>query len=301
MKTLAIIEKRRIWLGASAILTAVSIIALILLPLRLGIDFTGGSLLEVAYSVERPSTEALSAAIKASGIGDAEIKSSGEKGVIMRFKTIDEETHQALLAELKKTDPALVERAFDSIGPIIGEELKQKSVFALFLALVLILAYIAFVFRKVSYPVASWKYGISAIVALVHDALFVLGAFAILGHFSGVEINSTFIPAFLTVLGFSMHDTIVVFDRIRENLTKFRGSFEEIVNKSINETLVRSINTSMTVMLVMLAIFLFGGESIKMLSLALLLGVGIGTYSSIFVASPLLVVWHWFSSRKKQS
>lgn len=299
MKTLAIIEKRRIWLTASSILIAVSVIVLLLWPLRFGIDFTGGSLLEVAYSTQRPSTETLSAAVKASGIGDAEIKPSGEKGAIMRFKTIDEDTHQTLLKELKKTDPALVERAFDSIGPVIGAELKQKSILAIVLALAMILLYITFVFRKVSYPVASWKYGICAIVALFHDLLFVPGVFAVLGHFGGIEINSSFIPAFLTVLGFSVHDTIVVFDRIRENLTKFRGSFEEIVNKSVNETIVRSINTSMTVMLVMLSIFLFGGESIKMMSLALLLGVGIGTYSSIFVASPLLVVWHWFSSRKK--
>lgn len=299
MKTIAIIEKRRIWLTASSILIATSIIALILWPLRLGIDFTGGSLLEIAYSTERPSIESIASTVKAAGIADPELKPSGEKGIIMRFKTIDEQTHQTLFAELKKADTGLVERAFDSIGPVIGAELKQKSILALVLALIMILVYIAFVFRKVSYPVASWKYGICAILALFHDLLFVLGAFAILGRFSGIEINSTFIPAFLTVLGFSVHDTIVVFDRIRENITKFRGSFEEIVNKSINETLVRSINTSMTVMLVMFAIFLFGGESIKMLSLALLLGVGIGTYSSIFVASPLLVVWHWFASRKK--
>ncbi len=300
MRAVGIINKRYLWLSISAIMVAVGIIALGLWQLKFGIDFTGGSLLEVAYSKSRPALEDLTATLERASIKDAEIKPSGEKGVIFRFKTVDEPTHQAIVAELKKEDSGLVERSFDSIGPVIGSELKQKSIFAIILALLMILLYISFVFRKVSFPVASWKYGTCAIIALFHDLLFVLGIFAFLGHFAGIEINSSFIPAFLTVLGFSVHDTIVVFDRVRENLTKFRGEFEDIVNKSLNETIVRSINTSMTVLLVLLAIYLFGGETIKTFSLSLLLGIAIGTYSSIFVASPMLVAWNeWEAKRRK--
>lgn len=299
MKSFSIISKRKIWLSISGAMVVIGIAALIMWQLKLGIDFTGGSLLEVAYSSSRPSLQDITESIARADIHDPEIKPSGEKGAIIRMKTIDEPTHQKLVTELKKTDPALVERSFDSIGPVIGSELKQKSLFAIGLALIMILAYIAFVFRKVSYPVASWKYGVCAVVAVFHDLIFLVGIFAILGAFRGVEINSSFIPAFLTVLGFSVHDTIVVFDRIRENLTKFRGSFDEIVNKSLNETIVRSINTSLTVLLVLLAIFLFGGETIKTFALALFLGIAVGTYSSIFVASPLLVVWNEWDAKKK--
>ncbi|MEK7648346.1 MAG: protein translocase subunit SecF [Patescibacteria group bacterium] len=300
MKTFNIINKRYFWLSISAGMLVVGIVALALWQLKFGIDFTGGSLLEVAYSQSRPPLKDLNGILEHAGIKDAEIKPSGERGVIFRFKTVDEPTHQAIIAGLKKEDSALVERSFDSIGPIIGSELKQKSIIAIVLALVMILLYISFVFRKVSFPVASWKYGTCAIIALFHDLLFVLGIFAFLGHFGGIEVNSSFIPAFLTVLGFSVHDTIVVFDRIRENLTKFRGEFEDIVNKSLNETIVRSINTSLTVLLVLLAIFFFGGETIKTFSLALLLGIAIGTYSSIFVASPMLVAWNeWEAKHKK--
>ncbi|MEK7618764.1 MAG: protein translocase subunit SecF, partial [Patescibacteria group bacterium] len=230
---------------------------------------------------------------------EVEMKDSGEKGVLLRFKTVTEETHQKILAELKKDDGTLLEKSFQSIGPVIGQELKSKSLMAILLALVMILLYITIVFRKVSYPVASWKYGTAAIFALFHDLLFVLGIFAVLGHFRGVEIQSSFIPAFLTVLGFSVHDTIVVFDRIRENLQKFKGEFAEIVQKSLSETIVRSINTSFTVLLVLSALYFFGGETLKTFSLALLLGIGIGTFSSIFVASPLLVFWHEWSAKKK--
>lgn len=300
MKTLSIINKRYLWLSISGVMVVIGVAALIAWQLKFGIDFSGGSLLEVAYSKDRPSQEELIGALSRISIHDPEIKPSGERGVIFRFKTVDEPTHQSIVAELKKADAALVERSFDSIGPVIGGELKQKSIFAIALALIMILGYIAFVFRKVSYPVASWKYGTSAIIAVFHDLIFLLGIFAVLGKFGGVEINSSFIPAFLTVLGFSVHDTIVVFDRIRENLTKFRGAFDEIVNKSLNETIVRSINTSLTVLLVLLAIYLFGGETIKTFSLALFLGIAVGTYSSIFVASPLLVAWNEFDGKRKQ-
>lgn len=296
-----IIKLRIVWLSISGVMVVAAVVALALWQLRLGVDFTGGSLLEISYSQTRPTNPQLQERFESAGLKDIEMKDVGGKEKLFRFKTVTEETHQKVLAELRKDDAGLTEKSFQSIGPVIGSELKSKSLGAIALALLMILIYITIVFRKVSYPVASWKYGISAIVALLHDLVFVLGIFAVLGKFGGIEITSSFIPAFLTVLGFSVHDTIVVFDRIRENLLKYRGDFEEIVEKSIGETIVRSINTSLTVLLVLAALYFFGGETLKTFSLALLLGIAAGTYSSIFVASPLLVVWHKMTSSKKAS
>lgn len=293
-----IIKNRILWLSIAGIYTLVAVISIISFGLKFGIEYTGGSLLEVEYAGQRPETSALLARLETLDIRDAEIKPAGEKGMILRFRDVDEGMHQKILAELKKDDAKLSERAFESIGPVIGEELRTKSLWALVIALLLICTYITTVFRKVSFPVSSWKYGVVALVTLLHDVPFVLGAFALLGKFGGIEITSSFIPAVLTVIGFSVHDTIVVFDRIRENLMKHRGHFDEIVNLSINQTIVRSLNTSFTVILVLLAIFFFGGESLKYFALALILGIGIGTYSSIFIASPLLVIWH---NAKKRS
>lgn len=294
-----IIARKNLWLTISGIMLVVGIVALGVWQLKLGIDFTGGSLLELSYTSARPSHVAIQQRLDAAEVKDVEMKDFGDKGLLLRFKTVTEETHQKILTELKKDDETLLEKSFQSIGPVIGQELKTKSLAAIFLALAMILIYITIVFRKVSYPVASWKYGMAAILALFHDLLFVLGIFAVLGAFWGVEITSSFIPAFLTVLGFSVHDTIVVFDRIRENLMKYKGQFAEIVEKSLGETMVRSINTSFTVLLVLAALYAFGGESLKTFALALLLGIGIGTYSSLFVASPLLVFWHEWVSKKK--
>ena len=294
-----IIKHRNVWLSFSGALVVISIIALGLWGLKFGIDFTGGSMMEVVYGGERPAAHVVKEQLKPLNLGELEMKPAGEKGLLIRTKALDEDTHQKLLAELKKQDQTLVERSFDSIGPVIGAELRSKSFWAIIIALLLILAYITFTFRKVSYPVASWKYGSTALFALFHDLVTTVGVFAILGHYLGVELTSSFIPAFLTVLGFSVHDTIVVFDRIRENLLKYKGDFKDIVNKSLNETLVRSINTSFTVMLVLVALLVFGGETIKQFALTLLIGIALGTYSSIFVASPLLVIWNNLSKRKK--
>lgn len=298
--TLQIIPKRNLFLTIAVAMTLAGIIALFLWQLRLGIDFTGGSLLEVVYTGNRPAVEVLKQKVGSVGIKEYEVKLAGDHSVMFRFGAISEETHEKVLAELKKDDANLIQKSFESIGPVIGEELKTKSLWALVMALLMIMTYITYVFRKVSYPVASWKYGVSAIFALLHDVIFVLGIFAVLGKFAGIEVTSSFIPAFLTILGFSVHDTIVIFDRIRENLLKYRGNFEEIVNKSLNETIVRSINTSFTVLLVLFALYLLGGDTLKTFALALLFGIGVGTYSSIFVASPILVAWHAMSLKKKQ-
>ncbi len=213
--------------------------------------------------------------------------------MILRFQETAEEVHQNILTKLNQLagENNLEELRFDSVGPSIGQELKRKSLYAIFFVLLAMLIYITYAFRKVSKPISSWKYGTAAIIAMFHDALITIGVFSILGHFYNIEINTPFVAAILTVLGYSVHDTIVVFDRIRENLPRSSEDFEGTVNISLNQTLGRSLSTSFTVLLVLAAIIFFGGSSIRTFALALAIGIFIGTYSSIFVASPLLVVW----------
>lgn len=294
-----IIQRRAIAYVGSATLLVLGLIALFNWGLRLGLDFTGGSLLEVAFATTRPAIEAVDTGLAKLELGTINIQPVGERGAILRFREVSEAKHQEILTVLRQVASGdVAERRFESVGPIIGTELKSRSLWAISLSLFFIVIYIAWAFRKVSRPVASWKYGLSAIIALVHDLLIVLGAFSALGHFAGVEVDSLFVTALLTVLGFSVHDTIVVFDRTRENLFRgLGGDFEATVNQSVNETIVRSINTSVTTLLVLFTLYLFGGESIRYFALALIIGITIGTYSSVFVASPLIVDWHLLSLR----
>lgn len=293
-----IIKTRRVWLGISLVSFVLALAALLLWGLKFGVDFTGGSILEVQYSASAPTNEVIHEALRPLNLGEIEVRRAGETNVILRFKDVDQPTHQRILDTLKSSGE-FTEKSFDSIGPVIGQDLRNKSMWAIVVALILILVYLSFVFRKVSHSVSSWKYGAVAIIGLVHDIVLVAGVFAVLGHFAHVEVTASFIAAFLTILGFSVHNTIVVFDRSRENLLKRGGSFEETIEYSVNQTLGRSINTSLTVLLVMAAVYFFGGESIRNFTLVLILGVLFGTYSSIFVASPLLVVWHNMSKRNK--
>ncbi|MBU1203121.1 protein translocase subunit SecF [Patescibacteria group bacterium] len=293
-----IIGKRKIWYSISGILAATSIIILIIWGLRLSIDFTGGSILEISYENQRPSMQQIQDSLADIGLNGLKIQPSAEKDYLLRFEEVDETTHQEIIDKLSDiqvedlSENKLTEQRFEAIGPVIGNELKNKAIEAILIVLVFIILYIAYAFRKVSKPVASWKYGLSAIVALAHDILIITGIFAALGHFGIVEIDSLFVTALLTILGFSVHDTIVTFDRIRENLFKNQDkTFKEIVNISVNQTIVRSINTSFTTLLVLLAIYFFGGKSINHFILALILGVMIGTYSSIFIAAPLLLAF----------
>lgn len=295
-----IIQTRKIWYTISIILVSISILGWFLWGLKYGLDFTGGSLMDVSYSQQRPSVDEVKTVFSQVNIADVIVQPSGEKDYIFRFQNIDEARHQEIvkaLAGIKvvNTDNNIFsENKFESIGPSLGKELKTKAIQAIIIVLVFIVLYIAYAFRKVSKPVESWKYGVSAIIALVHDVLVVTGVFVFLGRFAGVEVDSLFVTALLTLLGFSVHDTIVTFDRIRENLFKSRSydNFEEIINISINQTIVRSLNTSLTTFLALLAILLFGGESTRYLALALLIGVVVGTYSSIFIASPLLLLFN---------
>lgn len=293
-----IIEKKKIWFTFSGILIAVSILSLAIWGLRLGIDFTGGSLLEISYSQARPEVHQIEESLTELEIQSLRVQPSNETEYLLRFENVDETTHQQILEKLGSIevegveDNVLTENRFESIGPIIGSELKAKAIESIIIVLIFIVAYIAYAFRKVSKPVASWKYGISAIIALAHDILIVTGVFSVLGYLFNIEVDSLFVTALLTILGFSVHDTIVTFDRTRENLFQNQDKpFDEVVNISVNQTIVRSINTSLTTLFVLLAIYFFGGESIKNFVLALILGVIIGTYSSIFIASPLLAIW----------
>lgn len=291
--TLTIIKHRKIWFTVSGLLVAASIAALVMYPLRLGIDFTGGSLLEVSFvGSERPDVATMRDAMAELDHSESLVQNIGEEGMLVRTRSLNEEEHQALLSALNERYGGVEERRFESVGPSVGAELRQKAILSLTLVLIGIGLYIAYAFRKVSRPVSSWKYGLATVLAaLFHDVLIPLGVFAVLGKLYLVEVNSAFVAAMLTVLGFSVHDTIVVFDRVRENLLKSNGTFEEIVERSVNETLARSINTTVTTLLPLIAILLWGGETLKYFALALLLGLIAGAYSSIFLAAPILVVF----------
>ena len=239
-----------------------------------------------------PSSDAIQGALKSFNLGEITIQPTGATSDVLQFKGIDEATHQQILTELNKLTPT-TEKSFQYIGPSIGQELRNKTELAIVLALLAITLYIAFAFGKVSRPVSSWKYGIASLIALFHDVLIPIGIFSILGKLYNVEITIPIIAALLTILGFSVHDTIVIFDRIRENiLRKGMGQFEETVNWSLTQTLGRSISTVVTVEFVLISLYFLGGETLKYFALALIIGITSGAYSSIFIASPLLVSWY---------
>ncbi len=301
-----ITKYRKIYYVISGVLVAFSFLALLFWGLNLGIDFKGGSLLFGDFKTERLSSQDINKALSELDLGDLIIQPSGEKSVLIRLKEVDEDIHQAILRDLNKaakeksSDNGFIQKSYESIGPSISSELSKKAVYAIIFVLIAIVLFVAFAFRKVSYPLASWKYGVATLIALFHDIMIPIGIFAFLGNFYHVEISSAFIAAILTVLGYSVNDTIVVFDRVRENLMRKIGKdFEDTVNISVNQTFVRSLNTSLTVILVLVAIFMFGGESIKYFSLALLIGIAAGTYSSIFIGSNLLVTMEKRLGRKK--
>ncbi len=294
---LDIVGKKYIYFLISALVIIPGLVSLFLWGLNLGIDFTGGTLLELKF--ENPAfvqasagKQELSNFLVDQKIEVASLQESGQNTFILRTKPIDKDKNEEIKKKVSEKFGQLEELRFETVGPTIGRELTQKAVTALVLASIAIVFYIAWAFRQVPKPVSSWRFGICAVVALVHDVLVVVGVFSLLGHFLHVEVDALFVTALLTVIGFSVHDTIVVFDRIRENLKKEVGkSFSQIVNESILQTLGRSLNTSLTVVLVLLALFLLGGQSLKWFVLALLVGIISGTYSSIFNASPLLVLW----------
>ncbi len=288
-----IIQKRKGFFAFSLTLVFASIVAISVWGLRLGMDFVGGTKLTLKYENGLPSNNEVREQLSDFQLGSLTIQSAEDNTMFVRFVTSedDDEALKSVQDKLMASRDDLNIEEVSFISSTISSELKSRAITAIIFAVMGIALYVAWAFRKVSYPVESWKYGIGAVIALTHDILITIGIFSFLGRFYGMEINIPFVAALLTILGYSVNDTIVVYDRIRENLNKAgaKDNFEETVNSSINQTLGRSINTSLTVVIVLGAIILFGGESIYSFSLALLVGIIFGTYSSIFVASALIV------------
>jgi preprotein translocase subunit SecF len=285
-----------------ALLSIAAAVALALWGLKPGIDLAGGSLLQVTYT-ELPAVEQVQSITAPLQLGEVRVQPANESSYLIRTRALSNEEHQQLVAVLGGLG-AMHEDQFTTVGPVIGAELLQKAWIAIALVVLCTIIFIALAFRGVSDPVASWKYGLVAIVTLLHDILVPAGLFAALGHFVGAEVDSLFIVALLTILGISINDTIVIFDRIRENLRRNSSSsrhesFELTVDKSIRQTITRSVNTSLTVIIVLVALYFLGPEATKNFSLTLIVGMIAGTYSSIFLASPLLVVWQRWSGKKK--
>jgi len=293
------IKKRKIFFIFSGTLLLISALSLSLWGLNFGIDFTGGSLLEIKFSQERPTITKIKEVLKEEKLNSLIVQPSREDSYILRFQEIEETVHSQVITKLHTLDKNLEEKRFDAVGPVIGQELKKRTLWAIILSLLAIISYIAWAFRKVSWPIASWKYGLIAVITLFHDIIIVLGIFSILGHFANIEIGVPFVAALMTILGYSVNDTIVIFDRIRENLIKaHKEHFEDTIEHSVKQSYVRSINTSLTTLAVLASIFFFGGETIRDFIMALIAGIFFGTYSSLFIASPLLVVWENWRHRK---
>ncbi|MFA4990885.1 MAG: protein translocase subunit SecF [Candidatus Paceibacterota bacterium] len=294
------IKARKITYWISGALVLIAWISLIIFGLKPGMDFTGGSALELKLNNVEIDHQFIVDVYKQFGYQNISISPSGDDGLTIRSTDITEENHQKILTQIKEKYNGVEEMRFESFGPVIGRELRNKSIQGIILVVICIVLYLSYAFRQVSRPMASWRYGVTAILALIHDISIPAGLFAILGHFQGVEIDSNFIVALLVILGFSVHDTIVVFDRIREKLRTHPGlDFGQVVNESINETLRRSIFTSFTLVLVLLALLIFGPVSLFYFTLTLLIGTFFGTYSSIFIASPLLYDWYLFLQKRK--
>lgn len=295
-----IIRRRKIFYAFSGILILASIISLAIFGLPLGIDFKGGALMEITFINDNDekillSRDDMSSALSDFEIGTLSINNTSEDSYILRFNEVSEDIHMEMLVNLGNLEEGISvrEERFSSIGPTIGSETARKSLQAMVLVLVMIVAYVTWAFRGVKHPISSWRWGLAALAALFHDILITVGVFAIFAHFTSAEVGVPFIAALLTILGYSVNDTIVVFDRIRENILRFGNkiSFADIADKSIRETIVRSFNVSLTTIFVLLAVFFFGGATIQDFVLTLIVGISVGTYSSIAIASPLLVSW----------
>lgn len=292
------VQTRRWWFALSGVMIVASVLAVAFFGLNQSIDFTGGSLMELRFDGDMPSTSSVSKLLTDAGYKAVTAQTSGSNEALVRLESLDETRHQDALKTLSGAYK-VEELRFDSIGPVVGKELRASAFTGVAVTLLLIGLYIAWAFRKVSAPVAAWKYGALTVLAAAHDVIVPLGVFAVLGHFYGWEVGTAFVAAILTILGYSISDTVVVFDRTRENLQHQTAgeSFAAIVDKSIQQTFVRSLNTSATTLLALLAILVFGGDSTRPFALALFVGILVGTYSSIFIASPLLVEWELRSKK----
>ena len=283
----------KIMFAASMVIVLAALVLFGTYGLQLGVYFKGGSMTEIEFLKGRPDTNAVRDVLaKNPAFKDLSVSAAGEQSLVVRAAQLTEANHQALLTAVdgafKSNEPREVR--FDSIGPAIGEELKSRSLWAIVLVLIAIAAYIALMFRAMRRILSPWAMSLATMVALVHDVILPVGLFAALGHWAGVEINAVFVAAILTIMGYSISDTVVVFDRVRENILRgVKATFPEVVHLSIMQTLARSIATNITTLLSLVAIYFFGGAGIKYFALALIVGIFSGAYSSIFVASPILV------------
>jgi preprotein translocase subunit SecF len=290
-----IIKYKKIFISISIALVLLSIVSVSVLGLKVGIDFKGGSLTEVVYNETTPEQNEVIEQVNALNFGSMLVQRAGENGYIIKTRDITDAEHNQLLEALSfNGTKTLTESNFNSIGPSIGKELTRKAIISIILVGLAIVLFIAYAFRGVSRPVSSWRYGFIAIIALIHDIIIPIGVFSLLSYFLGAEIDTLFVVALLTVLGLSVSDTIVIFDRVRENLgeqnTLKKEEFAEIVGKSLDQSFLRSLATSLSTILVLIALFFYGPESTKYFALMLGCGIFVGTYSSLFLASPLLVI-----------
>lgn len=312
-----IIKHRVIFYTISAVLVIASLAALAIWGVKPGIDFTGGTLIEIAYpaspadasasttlSYGRPDQSSVAAALAAFDPTASVRPGKSADGLdeyIVRMRAISQEEKSAVISALTQNGSVVaIEKAFDSIGPVLGDEAAKSAIVSIILVILGIVLYITFAFRKVSEPVASWKYGLVAIAALIHDVIIPTGVFAVLGYYLGYEVDTLFVTALLVILGFSVHDTIVVFDRVRENLRHSNSykNFSEIVGRSVSQTFIRSINTSLTTLIALVVLYVLGGSATEHFTLALIIGIAAGTYSSIFIGSPLLVTIEKWGKKK---
>jgi preprotein translocase subunit SecF len=290
-KYIAFMKYKWLYFAISVLLMLPGLYFLLRHGLRLSIDFTGGTLLEVQTQkqISADDIRRISAPL---GFDISSIQPSSDNVYVIRLKAISQDQYNQFKTLLASSSGEVIDKRFETVGPLVGAEMTRNALISVLVASLFIIIYIAWSFRSIPKPYSSWKFGSSAVIALVHDVFMVVGMFSLFGEIWGVEIDSLFVTALLTIIGFSVHDSIVVFDRVRENLVKLpRATFEQVVDFSITETLVRSLNTSLTVTLTLTSLLLFGGETIRWFVAALLVGIISGTYSSIFNAAPILVLW----------
>ncbi|MFA6077274.1 MAG: protein translocase subunit SecF [Candidatus Paceibacterota bacterium] len=297
-----IVKYKKIFLYLSTALVVISVIFIFTFGLKPGIDFKGGALLEVSYSGGRPEILMIQGSIETLDMGQALVQPTGENDYIIKTRDLSQSEHETLFDSLSLGGKYPVsEKSFNSIGPSVGSELARKAIVSIVVVILAIILFITYAFRKVSQPVASWKYGVITVVTLLHDIIIPTGIFALMAHYTGAEVDTLFVLALLTILGLSVHDKIVVFDRIRENLREGdKKSFEETVGMSTSQTIVRSINITLTIIFVLVPLYLFGPETTKNFALILTIGLFFGIYSSLFFASPLLImVEEWQAQKRK--
>ncbi len=294
-----IVTHKKIFFWITGLILVGALAAILVFGLPLGIDFSGGTLLQVAYQGGRPALASVEQQVAKVPLGEVSVRAFGENAVSIRARTLSPAEHDAVLAALSSS-ASTTELAYTSVGPTLGKQFTNKALWAILAVVLAIVLYIAVAFRKVSRPVPSWGYGLIVVAILLHDLVVPAGFYALLGHFTGVEVDALFVTALLALMGYSVNDTIVIFDRVREHLRinekeNTREAFADTVGKSISETMTRSINTSLTVVLALLALIFLGADATRTFALVMLVGVVAGTYSSILLAAPLLIpLSRWF-------